>query len=403
MKTLTNVSKSLEPVFTKSTTNIFPITGQIASASSQYTRWGNRSNPSNAFDNDSNTQWITGTGGRRSWIKIELPNPKQIWKAEFHPRGGHQQTTQYFTDYWFEGSNDDINYERILESSDHVTQVRTFEFTITKPYKFFKFEGDGVSTMGLTEIKLFEAIPITKDYIDESIDNISEISTSNLTTGFIPFSKVDSNNKLTFNLSNNLILDDNGNISTPNTSLSFLKNLDMNQNTIENLPLPVNNNDVSSKQYVDDEINFLESKVITNTTPADHSSGLVPYLNLVNGQWKITSTSNLQINNLGEIFSKNSDVVFDRNVDLNLHNLQNLASPVGTFDGVNKGYVDNITSNLLTKAELDVNIALPGIPLADDLVMAFVQPPGLRFHPYLYQGILCILSILAHRDRCLHD
>ena len=42
------------------------------------------------------------------------------------------------------------------------------------------------------------------------------------------------------------------------------------------------------------------------------------------------------------------------------------------FDGVNKGYVDNITSNLLTKAELDVNITLPGIPLTDDLVMAFV-------------------------------
>ena len=133
---------------------------------------------------------------------------------------------------------------------------------------FFKFEGDRRSTMGLTEIKLFEAIPITKDYIDESIDNISEITTSNLTTGFIPLSNIDSSNQINFNLSNNLILDNVGNISSQNNSLSFLTNLNMNQNTIENLPLPVNNNDVSNKQYVD-EINFLESKSIGTTTPAD--------------------------------------------------------------------------------------------------------------------------------------
>ena len=89
---------------------------------------------------------------------------------------------------------------------------------------------------------------------------------------------------------------------------------------------------------------------------------MISYVSLVNGQWKNTSTSNLQIDSSVRIFFRNSDVVFDRNVNLNLHNLNNLASPINPFDAVNKYYIDHISSNVLTKAELDVNIALPGIP-----------------------------------------
>ena len=102
-------------------------------------------NPENAFDNTPNTQWITGTGGRRSWIKVELPKTRQIWKVSFHPRTGHQRTTQLFTHYWLEGSSDDVTYERILESRDQTDQDRIFEIesvapfrSVTKPYKFFK-------------------------------------------------------------------------------------------------------------------------------------------------------------------------------------------------------------------------------------------------------------------------
>ena len=65
-KTVNNNSKALEQLFTKDNNNIFPVNNQKASASSQYAGWGHGSNPSNAFDNNSSTQWNTGMSGKRS-------------------------------------------------------------------------------------------------------------------------------------------------------------------------------------------------------------------------------------------------------------------------------------------------------------------------------------------------
>ena len=68
----------VRPMFTKNNTNILPILGQTASASSQYVPWGSGADMINAYDNNANTQWLVGTGGKRSWIKVELPSEKQI-------------------------------------------------------------------------------------------------------------------------------------------------------------------------------------------------------------------------------------------------------------------------------------------------------------------------------------
>ena len=108
MKTVTLNREALEPLFDKSDTNIFPVVGQRASCSSYYVPWGSRAEPKNAFDGSTESQWVVGKGGQRSWIKIELPSPKQIWKISLLPRRGHQQTTQYFTHYWVEASNNDV-------------------------------------------------------------------------------------------------------------------------------------------------------------------------------------------------------------------------------------------------------------------------------------------------------
>ena len=59
MKTVRDNYGSLEPAFTKETTNMFPVTGQIFSASSLFTSWGSRADPSNAFEIDLTTQWLT--------------------------------------------------------------------------------------------------------------------------------------------------------------------------------------------------------------------------------------------------------------------------------------------------------------------------------------------------------
>ena len=99
MITVRNHWNALNSVFDKTNINIFPVTGQICTASSQYLPWGSRSNPDNVFDNKLTSEWITGTAGKRSWVKVQLPNTIQICKVSFHPRNGHQKTTQIFTNY----------------------------------------------------------------------------------------------------------------------------------------------------------------------------------------------------------------------------------------------------------------------------------------------------------------
>ena len=194
MKTVTLNREALEPLFDKSDTNIFPVVGQRASCSSYYVPWGSRAEPKNAFDGSTESQWVVGKGGQRSWIKIELPSAKQIWKISLLPRRGHQQTTQYFTHYWVEASNNDVKYDKILESTDPITHKRTFEFPVTKPYKYFRLEGDGKSSFGLTEFQMFEATVVTKTYVNDLVDHFKHLFDNRVKEyldplGYIPASR----------------------------------------------------------------------------------------------------------------------------------------------------------------------------------------------------------------------
>ena len=298
VKTVKDNREVFEPLFHKDTSNIFPVAGQIASSSSYYLPWGNSAKPDNAFDDNPKTQWVTGTGGRRSWIKVELPNPIQIWKVEFHPRLGHQQTTQLFTTYWFEASTDDTNYDRLLESQLQIDNVRPFEIPVTRPYKYFKFEGDGRSTMGLAEIKMYEATLVTRNYVTQTIsdsvryipalalgggiirnsNNELELDTNVylespiISRGFIPFVSsnfINSQSSLELNSTGHLI------------NAKFGNNADLDYNNIINLNIPVNPDDAANKSYVD---NLVSSSITSFVTlPTVETLIALPGIPVVNG------------------------------------------------------------------------------------------------------------------------
>ena len=253
MKTVKGHWNALNPIFDKTNFNM-SLTGHKCTASSQYLPWGTRSDPDNAFDNNTTTEWITGTSGKRSWIKIELQNHVQIWKVSFHPRNGHQRTTQLFTNYIFEASNDDINYDLLLKSTNQIDQIRTFEIEVTKPYKFFKFEGDGLQTMGLSLIELFEVIPMNKSILDSEINHLINTVPNmhlSLKSGNVPFLALDLTGKPIINSTSNLMLDNNGFIYTNSGDIKFGRDIDINFNAIKNVNWPNNVDDGANKQYVD--------------------------------------------------------------------------------------------------------------------------------------------------------
>ena len=313
----------IDEIYVKHTTNMFPVPNQVVTASSHWLPWGSKSAPEHVFDNNFKTQWVTGTGGQRSWVQVELPSKVQIWKVRFHPRTGHQQTTQLFTHYWFEGSVDGNTYERILESHDQIDQVREFTLNVTKPFKFFKFTGDGISTMGLTGIEMFEATLLKQSDIDDSISTLPKVVLPSVASqGNIPWLTVDNNGNPILSSSLNLKLDDQGLLSTHSGDIKFGRNINMNFNRIKKLDTPINPNDAVTKGYVDGR--FLS----------------------VSGANKMQS-----------------------NLDMNNYNIVNTKDPVNNSDVVTKSY---LITNTVSQTVYDSNLALPGIPVTSGLTTCFI-------------------------------
>ena len=231
----------IKPLFTLQETNILPVAGQIVTASSQNNTTNLRAD--NVFDGDPNTQWAISNSDLNSYvtIQVELPNPIQIHRVTLHPRTGAQKTTHIFIDYSFEYSVDGNKYETLFSSTNHIDQIRTFNFSPTKPAKYFRFSGIGRQHCGLAEIELFPAVLSNEDYDTKylKLDGTNQ-PIGNLDMGFNRLTNVDTpvnqDDVSTKGYTDNTYLKLDG-TNTPTN------NIDLNNNSIINLSTPVNSTD----------------------------------------------------------------------------------------------------------------------------------------------------------------
>ena len=103
------------------------------------------------------TQWAIANSDTNPWIQVQFPNAVQLYQIILHPRLGNATLTHKITSSALYGSNDGINYVKVMESNEHVDKVVTIDFNITRPYSYFKLEMMGNQQFGLSQMEMFEA------------------------------------------------------------------------------------------------------------------------------------------------------------------------------------------------------------------------------------------------------
>ena len=149
-----NNADVLEQLFEKGSTSIIPVTGQTVTASSFHANW---TRPDHVFDGNPATQWAIANSDTNPWIQVQFPNAVQLYRIILHPRLGNATLTHKVTSSALYGSNDGINYVKVMESNEHVDKVVTIDFNITRPYSYFKLEVMGNQQFGLSQMEMFEA------------------------------------------------------------------------------------------------------------------------------------------------------------------------------------------------------------------------------------------------------
>ena len=106
----------------KFTNNMFPVDGQIITASSQFSTNASHKKE-NAFDNSDTTQWVSKSASE-NWIQVEIPVAKRVWKLILKPRLGSQRTDQYFTKYRFEAKlNEADAWTKLAEGTNLIFDI----------------------------------------------------------------------------------------------------------------------------------------------------------------------------------------------------------------------------------------------------------------------------------------
>ena len=101
-----------------------------------------------------------------------------------------------------------------------------------------------------------------------------------------------------------------------------------------------------------------------------NSNGEIPYVwKDSNNRLTMSSSENLKLNSSGELTSKLGHISLQDNLNMNLHLIEHVATPLRNHDAANRLYVD---ANFLTKTDFNVFQALPGLPVSSDLVMSFI-------------------------------
>ena len=153
-----NNYEALEDTFDKGVNSIIPVTGQIVTASSSA---GNIYKPEFVFDGLTTTQWAIAKTDTNPWIGVQFPNAIKLYKIILHPRVGNQKTTHIVTSCSLFGSNDGMNWIKIMESTEHVNKIVTIEFPVTRPYSYFRLNAQGRLQFGLSLIEMYDAHLLT--------------------------------------------------------------------------------------------------------------------------------------------------------------------------------------------------------------------------------------------------
>ena len=69
------------------------------------------------------------------------------------------------THCYLESLSDNVYFTKIFESAATINITWPFNFSVTLPYKYFKFTCTGKLQFGLSELKLYEATPIPRGNI----------------------------------------------------------------------------------------------------------------------------------------------------------------------------------------------------------------------------------------------
>lgn len=131
-------TEDLVPTLT-SNTSATPIVVSASSIyNSTYDAW-------KAFNNTNlnNTDcWITVNGARTGWLKVDLGNPKMVYKYTITSRNDSSASTSSPKDWTFEGSNDNTNWvvldTRTNETGWIANQKREYVFDNTTAYRYYR-------------------------------------------------------------------------------------------------------------------------------------------------------------------------------------------------------------------------------------------------------------------------
>ena len=308
---------------------------KIVTASSQHASWADKDN---AFDSNVSSQWVVSTADKNGpgWIKVQYTSSHSIYKIELTGRQPPQDKIQYVTKWTLDGSNDDVTYDYIFSMTENIFSTHSREFKVTRPYQYFKLSLEGKGQYGLSDVKLYPATIVNEGYKNMST----------LLQGNIPFVSVSSNGKPVINSTTKLTLDTQGILGSNTGYIEIGRPLDMNLNLINKLGHPVNSDDATTKQYVDNGLDNLFNVLFKNTPAL--TQGNIPFVALdVNNKPIINSSSNLMIDNQGFIFTNSGSIKFGREVDVNFNTIKNVNFPSNVDDAANKQYVDMNTSYVL--------------------------------------------------------
>ena len=323
---------ALEDTFDKGTTSIIPVTGQIVTASSSA---GNMYKPEYVFDGKTNTQWAIAKTDLNPWIGVKFPNAIKLWKITLHPRLGNQKGTHIITSSSLHGSNDGVNWVKIMESNEHINKIVQIEFQITRPYSYFKLEAQGNLQFGLSLMEMFEA-KIKEVTLDPNITRYETLA------NFVPypFKCVPA---LGYNPSTkeNVITNSAFTVPFGGASSQF---------------------DIVNKLYVDNLTNLVSGGGINRVQNGlQLDSNVYLHSSTLAANWTkylpVAGTSTVNNSTYNRITDSGFTVP-----DLNQR-------PSLNTDVVDKLYVD---STFISKSIFDINNALPGVPVTSGISMAFI-------------------------------
>lgn len=115
------------------------------------------------FTGDSANEWIVDGTATNEWATLTLPTPRKIYKLQLRSR---LLETKNITQWKLEGSEDDVTYDVILNSTSTIPDTTTtIDVEPTQAYKYYKFTilaGDdysGLSWFGMFEDAGYQNVP----------------------------------------------------------------------------------------------------------------------------------------------------------------------------------------------------------------------------------------------------